>query len=178
MLADGERLRRFYTVPEFGQTGGVRIARDEKGVPTTLVGMVAPFNKVVDTGEGYREVILPNAFEKTIRERGKKILLQSMHSERQQQPIGRATGWQAAEEGLIGTFRLARTRDAADAVALIEEGISTGLSIEGYAVPGQTETVRQNDGFELRRRHQIALTSVALVPSPAYGDDSQVLHVA
>lgn len=138
------------------------------GRPTTLTGMVAPYNTVGRSRKGL-EVILPGAFKKTLAERGRTVPLMSMHTSRSTQPIGKAIDWQDTSKGLFGAFQLARTGPAQDAIALIEDGISTGLSIGGAAI-NPRPPARHSSGEQVYERHEIKLEHVALVPLATFAE--------
>jgi HK97 family phage prohead protease len=148
---------------------GFEIREDDDG--HHLVGIVAPFGATYDAGS-YLERFAPNAFDKTIQERGSRVPLLEQHAT-DRMPIGRAARWEKTNDGLIADFLLARTARADEARTLAMDGFVTGFSV-GF-VPIRTKTSEMN-GRPLRTRTEVALDHVGFVRNPAYAD-AQLLSV-
>lgn len=132
----------------------------------TLYGVAVPYNRtaVVNDGAGsYKERFLPGAFERSIRERGHKILLLANHDARSF-PIGRAVDLAEQPDGLHASFEVADTRAGDDALALVRDGIVAGFSVGFRPIRSH----RTPDG--VTERDEAALMEVSLTAFPSYED--------
>lgn len=131
----------------------------------TLYGRLVPydvFSTVSDDGRRfYQERIAPGAFERSIAERGHKLRLFVQHDTRKM-PIGKAVELEERADGLHGSFALARTRDAEDALELVSSGTVDGFSIGFYPIR------HRNDGPDKVTQLEASLREVSLVHSPAH----------
>lgn len=91
-------------------------------------------------------------------------------------PAGRSTAvWEAAD-GPHVTFRVARTQAGDELLALAEDRIVRGVSVEFKEVPGGTSSINRN-GRRVRVHNRVALTGASMTYRPAYGEQATVLAV-
>src|SRR5690606_25310912 len=131
----------------------------------TIIGLAVPWNKVAVSGFS-KWRFRPGSLRWTDPARVKL----NLHHDRQQL-IGKATRLQNTNKGLKATFKIARGPDGDRALALAEDGVLDGMSIEvefddsagdGWRPWGRDESV--NEVF------QGALAMVALTGAPAFED--------
>jgi len=118
----------------------------------TISGLALPFGETGRTNLGR---VIASAGSVTVPEDVSTITLNLEHS--RTAPVGRATAVEETPEGLVATFRVARTRAGDDLLAEVEEGLRAGLSVELDA-----PVIRAG------RLLSGALSAVAAVVSPAF----------
>lgn len=91
-------------------------------------------------------------------------------------PAGRSTSVWEADDGPHVAFRVARTQAGDEILALAEDGIVRGVSVEFKEVPGGTTTVNRG-GRRVRVHNRVALTGASMTYRPAYGEQAAVLAV-
>lgn len=89
-------------------------------------------------------------------------------------PVGRGTEYFDAEDGGYLVARVAKTARGDEVLALAEDGIVSGVSVEFSEVPGGTET-RQVRGRRARTHNRARLTGVSTTTKPGY--DAAVIAV-
>ncbi len=128
-----------------------------------LTGVIVPFNKVGHTNMG--DVVF-NQGSLTI---GDGIKLFTEHD--MTRPIGKLKSYEETNEGIVGTFRVARTNAGDDALAEAQEGLRTGFSIgamiDDYITKGEQVIV-----------NAATLKEVSHVTFPAFGQNAQITDVA
>lgn len=128
-----------------------------------LTGVIVPFNKVGHTNMG--DVVF-NAGSLKI---GEGIKLFTEHD--MTRPIGKLKQYEETSEGIIGTFKVARTNAGDDALAEAQEGLRTGFSIgamiDDYVTKGEQVIV-----------NEATLREVSHVTFPAFGENAQITDVA
>ncbi len=128
-----------------------------------LTGVIVPFNKVGHTNMG--DVVF-NAGSLKI---GEGIKLFTEHD--MTRPIGKLKQYEETNEGIIGTFKVARTNAGDDALAEAQEGLRTGFSIgamiDDYVTKGEQVIV-----------NEATLREVSHVTFPAFGENAQITDVA
>jgi len=128
-----------------------------------LQGVIVPFNKVGHTNMG-DVVFSPGSL--TI---GDGIKLFTEHD--MTRPIGKLKSYEETNEGIVGTFRVARTNAGDDALAEAQEGLRTGFSIgamiDDYVTKGEQVIV-----------NAATLKEVSHVTFPAFGENAQITDVA
>jgi HK97 family phage major capsid protein len=86
-------------------------------------------------------------------------------------PIGKLKSYEETNEGIVGTFRVARTNAGDDALAEAQEGLRTGFSIgamiDDYVTKGEQVIV-----------NAATLKEVSHVTFPAFGENAQITDVA
>ena len=129
----------------------LRAADDGDG--RTLEGRILPYGDVIEINGG-RETFEPGVFDGT--DPGDVMLLWQHDPA---QPIGRMTDLQDVRDGdapgYYGTFRIADTTTARDALSLLKDGIIRGLSVG--IMPGQTTNRK---GVRVHRSARLVETSV------------------
>lgn len=91
-------------------------------------------------------------------------------------PVGKAIAISEPDDGPHATFRVAKTQRGDEVLALAEEGIVTGVSIEFKELPGGTQ-VQTLRGRRTRVHNRVALSAVSTTYRPAYGEQAAVLSV-
>jgi phage head maturation protease len=89
-------------------------------------------------------------------------------------PVGRGISLDEREDGAYMTFKVARTSAGDDVLALIEDGITPGVSVEFAEIPGGTQ-VKTRAGRRHRVQQRVRLDAVTTTYRPAYGEHSAVL---
>jgi HK97 family phage prohead protease len=82
-------------------------------------------------------------------------------------PVGKAVSLDDREDGQYATFRVAKTARGDEVLALAEEGIASGVSVEFAEVPGGTVTESRN-GRRTRVHNRVRLTGASTTYRPAY----------
>jgi HK97 family phage major capsid protein len=91
-------------------------------------------------------------------------------------PAGRSTAVWEADDGPHVAFRVARTQAGDEILALAEDRIYRGVSIEFSEVPGGTSVINRN-GRRVRVHKRVALTGASMSYRPAYGEQAAILAV-
>lgn len=152
----------------------LRVSDEEDG--RTIEGMIVPWDKPtrvkkpMDGWESYRR----GALDKSLAETGRPIPLLLRHSENE--PAAKLVAHENREDGHYAVFRALDTGAGRDAVELIREGLYTGLSIGGWAVPARTTIRRGTRGEQMIERAEMRLDHVGLVRTPAF-EDARVLSL-
>ncbi|MEE2056607.1 HK97 family phage prohead protease [Rhodococcus artemisiae] len=131
----------------------------------TLVGIAVPYDTPTDIRDysgTYSEQFRFGAFERTIRERGDRIKLLSLH-DRLKLPIGRATLLREDTAGLYGEWRVSKTEAGDEVLELVRDGALDSFSI-GF-VPVRNVWSRDRSSVV---RTEAKLLEVSVVALPAY----------
>ena len=143
-----------------------------------------PWNTVIDTNQG------PEAFARGATEGTPQdgVLLMGMEHEAQmglgqdgrpvmtRRAIGRSNAVWEVDDGPHVVFRVARTQSGDELLALAEDRIVRGVSLEFSEVPGGTSVVKQG-GRRVRVHNRVALKGASMTYRPAYGGQATVLAV-
>ncbi len=97
---------------------------------------------------------------RSVAERGHKIKLLAQH-DRRRFPIGKATSFDEADDGLHGEFAIPNTREGDDVLELVRSG-----TLDSFSVGFRPIRDRRQDGVLVRV--EAALNEVSLVGLPAY----------
>jgi len=89
---------------------------------------------------------------------------------------GRSTKVWEMDDGPHVRFRVGRTPAGDEILALAEDRIVRGVSVEFSEVPGGTATVQRN-GRRVRIHNRVALSGASMTYRPAYGEQATVLAV-
>lgn len=89
---------------------------------------------------------------------------------------GRSTRVWESDDGPRAVFRVGRTQAGDEILALAEDRIIRGVSIEFSEVPGGTATVTRG-GRRVRVHSRVALSGASMTYRPAYGEQAAVLAV-
>lgn len=130
-------------------------------------GLLIPWNKTARTG-GMSFSFEPRSLHWS---EVKRIKLNREHD--RSQTVGVALSLEPTDEGLLGTFRVARGPEGDAVLSLAEDGILDGFSVE----VDLTEAVYASDESDVRRVRRGRLTGVAITAQPAF-DDARVSRVA
>jgi HK97 family phage prohead protease/HK97 family phage major capsid protein len=128
-----------------------------------LTGVIVPFGQVGHTNMG--DVV----FQKGSLKIGEGVKLFTEHD--MTRPIGKLSRYEEDDNGIIGTFKIARTNSGDDALAEAQEGLRTGFSvgamIDDYVTKGEQVIV-----------NEATLREVSHVTFPAFGEHAQITKVA
>ena len=128
-----------------------------------LTGVIVPFGQVGHTNMG--DVVFQQGSLKI----GEGIKLFTEHD--MTRPIGKLSRYEEDDNGIVGTFKIARTNAGDDALAEAQEGLRTGFSvgamIDDYVTKGEQVIV-----------NEATLKEVSHVTFPAFGEYAQITEVA
>jgi len=137
----------------------------------TVEGLLVPWGKVArSAGAAYTFARGSLSWAETSR-----VKLNREHNRRD--VVGVARRLEVTDEGLVGTFKVARGEDGDRVLSLAEDGVLDGFSIEAEFDEGGVEWSRNGDGGGVRRVSRARLAGVAITSSPAF-DDARVSGVA
>lgn len=91
-------------------------------------------------------------------------------------PVGKGLSLEERADGAYMTFKVANTPGGDEVLALVEDGITTGVSVEFDFLAGGTQ-VRTTGGRRHRVNHRVRLNAVSPTYRPAYGEQAAVLAV-
>lgn len=91
-------------------------------------------------------------------------------------PVGRSTRVWETDDGGRAIIKVGRTQKGDELLALAEDGIVRGISVEFSQVPGGT-SVETRAGRRVRVHNRVNLTGASMVTRPAYGDQATILAV-
>lgn len=135
-----------------------------------LVGYAAVFNKPSHDLGGFREVILPGAFKRTL---ATSEAVRALNNHNADQVLGRVgAGTLRLSEDDIGLrfeLDLPPTSYAKDLAVLVERGDVAGCSFAFRVRPGG-ETWEQRDGQDVRILSALDLDEITITANPAYPD--------
>ena len=137
-----------------------------------LTGYAAVFNKPSHDLGGFREVILPGAFKRTL---ATSEYVRALYNHNADQVLGRVgAGTLRLEEDEIGLcfeLDLPPTTYAKDLAALVERGDVSGCSF-AFRVREGGETWEMRDGEHVRILSALDLDEITITSNPAYPDTS------
>lgn len=145
-------------------------APSKGGDGRTVEGIAVPFLFEQRIDEYLTEQFHPRAFSHQLKA-AHRVPFTLEHLRQGGTPIGRTIEMRADAAGLWGAWRVARTRDGDDALALIEDGPYAELSI------GFVEDVNHREPNGTITRIKAHLREVSLVMAGAYGQAASVLAV-
>ncbi len=138
----------------------------------TIVGLAVPFGKVAEVSDNgrtsYREGFRRGSFARTIAERGDRVRAHVNH-QALKLPIGKAVHLVELADGLESHLRVSQTAEGNDVLALVRDGVLSGLSV-GF------RPVRQATEAGVVWRHEVALREISVVADGAY-DDARIAGV-
>lgn len=142
----------------------LRAASEDK--PDQLVGYAAVFNSKSELIYDFREVILPGAFDRALREGNDVRALVNHNPDKM---LGRTASKTARlvvdERGLYVEIDVPDTQDGRDTLTLVRRG---DLSQMSFAFRTITDQWRSEDGQPLRELVDVELFDVSVVAYPAY----------
>lgn len=140
--------------------------RSAEGEATTIVGYAAVFNSLSEDLGGFREIIMPGAFDRALREAHDVRALWNHNAD---VVLGRTKSGTLAlsvdAKGLRAEITPPDTRAAEDAVASIKRGDVDGMS---FGFRTLTDNWRSQDGEQIRELVDLELLDVSPVAYPAY----------
>jgi HK97 family phage prohead protease len=144
---------------------GVEV-RAAEGKPTQIVGYAAVFNSLSEDMYGFREIIMPGAFDRALRE---KHDVRALVNHDENQILGRTKAGTLAlsidTTGLKVEIEPPDTQAARDAVTSVKRGDLDGMS---FAFRTLTDNWRTQDGGQIRELLDLELVDVSVVAFPAY----------
>jgi hypothetical protein len=162
--------KRYLKASEF------RVAKADDGT-RSITGYASVFNTPSQDFGGWKEVVSPNAFDRTLREKPDVLCL---HSHDNSKVLGRTTSGTLILEtdstGLKYTCALPDTTIANDLVVSVDRGDITGCSF-GF-ITNSASWTSMPDGSEVRTLLDVDLYEVTITSEPAYLDTSISLRSA
>ncbi len=144
---------------------GVEV-RAVEGKPAQIVGYAAVFNSLSEDMYGFREIIMPGAFDRALRE---KHDVRALVNHDENQILGRTKAGTLAlsidTTGLKVEIEPPDTQAARDAVTSVKRGDLDGMS---FAFRTLTDNWRTQDGAQIRELLDLELVDVSVVAFPAY----------
>jgi HK97 family phage major capsid protein len=145
---------------------------------------LVPFDKTISTRSGLEEYA-PGSFEHMSPD---SLLLQGLEHDvamgvgqngdivPTRRPQGRSNRIWEQPDGAYATFKVARTQAGDEIIALAEDRVIRGVSVETVAAKNTVQKVRRG-GRSVDRITKAAATGAALTYRPAYGEQATVLAV-
>lgn len=136
-----------------------------------LAGYAAVFNRLSEDLGGFREVLLPGAFDRALRERQPVVALFNHDPDHVLGRTSNGTLTLAVDaRGLKAEMKPPATPTAAEVTTLVRGGYVGGMSF-AFRVPKGGDRWRSDPaGYELREVHDLDLFDVSVVTTPAYAD--------
>jgi phage head maturation protease len=143
-----------------------------------------PWNTMIETSQGAEEF----ARGATLGTADDGVLLMGLEHEAHvglgqngqpvltRRPAGRSMKVWEDDSGPHVRFKVARTQAGDELLALAEDRIVRGVSVEFTEVPGGTAIVKRG-GRRVRVHQRVALTGASMTYRPAYGEQAAVLAV-
>ena len=151
----------------------VRAAGDVQADGRVLRAYPIVFNRLSEDLGGFREIVLPEAVDRTLRERLDVRALVD-HSDDPTRVIGRVSAGtlRLAKDarGLAAEIDVPETTFGNDALALVRRGDVTGMSFAFRVVRPHGERVEQRDGQRVSLLSDLIIRDINLVTYPAYPD--------
>lgn len=152
----------------------LRAEPEASGKPKRLVGYAALFNVQSEDLGGFREVLLPGAFDRALSESHDVRALLNHDSNI---ILGRTKAGtlrlSVDEKGLQAEIDIPETQAGRDTLTSVERG---DLSQMSFAFWVKTDDWRMQDGFAIREVSDLDLLDVSVVAYPAYAQTE--VHVA
>ncbi len=146
--------------------GPVELRAASDGKPPQLVGYAAVFNSLSEDLGGFREIILPGAFDRALRE-GHDVRALVNHNP--DKMLGRTSSKTARlaidEKGLGVEVDVPDTQDGRDTTTLVKRGDLSQMSFSFRTLADQWRT---ENGEPLRELLDLELFDVSVVAFPAY----------
>jgi len=164
------------TIEVYGQPPELRTERSAKG--RRLIGYAARFNSLSKDLGGFRERILPGAFDASL-SGGKDI--RALYHHESALILGRTSAGtlhlSQDATGLAFAIDMPDTTYARDLEALIERGDVRGMSF-GFKVPKGGDRFTREGGESIRELPNIDLKELTVTSIPAYEGTNVSLRVA
>lgn len=144
---------------------------DTNGQLTELYGRAVPYGVQADIG-WFLESFSPGSLGKSARESAAALPLLLFHEDRKL-PIGSAAKWDEEPDGLWGTWRIAKTREAQEAAELSKDGHLGFMSVRFQPIRSTWTFVEDSSDITAKdsvERHEARLIETSLVSTPAYND--------
>lgn len=144
---------------------------DTSGDLTELYGRAVPYGVQTDIG-WFLESFARGSLAKSAKESAAALPLLMFHND-MALPIGSARKWDDQADGLWGTWRLAKTREAQDAAELAKDGHLNFMSVRFQPIRSTWTFVDDPSDITAKdsvERLEARLIEVSLVSTPAYND--------
>jgi len=140
--------------------------RDADDDARTISGLAAPYG-VKTPLPNYEEVLERGVFSKSIEEAGRNLPLLAFHESRAF-PVGKSIAWEETDEGLFGTWEMAKHEVARTAYEQIRDGFLGGLSVGFAPISGKSDVSGGSKTTPpVVTRREARLLEVSVVATPA-----------
>lgn len=153
----------------------VRINGGEADSSPKIIGYAAVFNKLSEDLGGFRELIAPGAFKKTIQEADVRALVDHDPSRILGRTKSGTLGLSEDETGLLAEIEPPNTTVGRDILESLKRGDVSGMSFGFRTIKDRWKT---NNGQNIRTLLEVALYDVSIVTYPAYPDTSVAMRSA
>lgn len=147
-------------------TGPVELRAAADDQPARLVGYAAVFNSLSEDLGGFREIIMPGAFDRAL---GEGHDVRALVNHNPDKMLGRTSSKTARlavdERGLLVEVDVPDTQDGRDTLTLVQRG---DLSQMSFAFRTLADQWRTEDGEPIRELLDVQLFDVSVVAYPAY----------
>jgi HK97 family phage prohead protease len=142
--------------------------------PRRIVGHAAVFNSLSEEIFGFREVIMPGAFDRALEEdHDVRALVEHLPVKLLGRTKSGTLKLSTDDVGLVADITPPDTSAARDAITSIERGDLDGMS---FAFIPKTTEWRTEDGVDIREVHDLDLVDVSVVAYPAYPETDVELN--
>ena len=146
--------------------GRVELRAASEGKPAQLVGYAAVFNSRSEDLGGFREIIMPGAFDRALEEgHDVRALVNHNPDKMLGRTASKTTRLEVDEKGLRAEIDVPDTQDGRDTLTLVQRG---DLSQMSFAFRTLADEWRTEDGEPLRELLDLELFDVSVVAYPAY----------
>jgi len=141
-----------------------RFPVDLRAEGRTITGLAAPYAVANDVGP-FVETLQPGVFAKSIAESARALPLFANH-DHEAIPVGKASRWTEAADGLYGEWLMDTRAEAREIVRLVNEDLLGGMSV-GF-LPIRSDWDHSGDDKPRVVRHEARLLETSLVAVPAH----------
>lgn len=146
--------------------GPVELRAAADGKPARLAGYAAVFSELSDDLGGFREIIMPGAFDRALEEGHDVRALVNHNGDKM---LGRTSSktlkLDVDEHGLMVEIDVPDTQDGRDTITLVERG---DLSQMSFAFRTLADNWRHEEGEVIRELMDLELFDVSVVAFPVY----------
>lgn len=132
----------------------------------TVYGLAVPFDSPTEIREGgteFTEVFRMGSFAQTINVGAERVKFLVNHDRIGRLPLGRAISLREDPSGLVGEFRVSKTREGDEVLELIRDGV-----LDAFSIGFRPQRDVWNSDRSFVERTEVHLSEVSTVAFPAY----------